>query len=107
LPVRGHLGFYQDGRDFHRLAPVIAQERGPFGGDNEPVESALYSENTLEAGAQVGELCRSAQVSAAARRTHLAQPSSLFSCTRVQSPGMSRCFSNERFRHRYSSTMTS
>ena len=105
--VCGYLDSSENGRNPHHLPPVLVPERGPFGGDKESVESALYSENRLGSGAQVGALRRSAQVSAAARRTHLAQPSPLFSCTRVPSLGMSCYFSNGGFRHCYSSTMTS
>ena len=48
------------------------------------------------AGAQVGALRRSAQMSAAARRTHLAQSSSLFSCAWVRTPRMSNCPQNPK-----------
>ena len=48
-------------------------------------------ENRLRAVAKVGALRRSAQMSAAARRTHIAQSGSLFSCTLVPSPGMGDC----------------
>ena len=42
----------------------------------------------------MGTLRRSVQMSAAPRRIHLAQPSSLFSCTWVPSLGMKDCSAN-------------
>jgi len=56
--------------------------------------SRCCSENRPGAGVQVGTLRRSVQMSAAPRRIHLAQPSSLFSCTWVPSLGMRDCSAN-------------
>ncbi len=55
------------------------------------MDSVACFENTPGARTQVGALRRSAQLSAAARRTRLAPASSLFSCAWVRTPRMSYC----------------